>query len=99
MSSLKPRSMKKFRHPLADPGYRVHCVPPRHHQKKMIKRIALLVTMIAPAVAGAQSFQPGRLPAASRDSFEVIYQGQPFGGFVMTHTKSGDNVTLVTEIR
>jgi hypothetical protein len=65
----------------------------------MLKRIAVLATLVAPIAAGAQSFQPGRLAAASRDSFEVVYQGQPFGSFVMAHAKAGENVTLVTDIR
>jgi hypothetical protein len=61
----------------------------------MLKRIALLATFAASA-AGAQTFQPGRLPASSRDSFDVVYQGRPIGAFVMAHSRSGDNVTLVT---
>jgi hypothetical protein len=61
----------------------------------MLKRIALLAIMAAP-VAGAQTFQPGRLPASARDSFDVVYQGQPIGSFILAHSRSGDNVTLVT---
>ncbi len=63
----------------------------------MLKRIAVLAALVAPIAAGAQSFQPGRLPATSRDSFEIVYQGQPLGTFTLAHTKTGDNVTLVTE--
>lgn len=65
----------------------------------MLKRIAVIVTLIAPISAGAQTFQPGRVAAASRDSFEVVYQGQPIGSFIMAHNKAADNITLVTEVR
>ena len=61
----------------------------------MRKPILLLAACLLPLSARAQ-FQPGRLPAASRDSFDIVYQGQPFGSFVMAHSRTGENVTLVT---
>jgi hypothetical protein len=61
----------------------------------MLKRIALLALLAAP-LAGAQTFQPGRLPASSRDSFDVVYQGRPIGSFVLAHSRTGENVTLVS---
>lgn len=64
----------------------------------MFTRIAVLVAM-TPLAAAAQTFQPGRLAATSRDSFDVVYQGQPIGAFVMSHTRAGDNVTFITEAR
>jgi hypothetical protein len=64
----------------------------------MLNRIAVVATLAA-SVAGAQSFQPGRLPVSSRDSFDIVFQGQPIGSFTMAHTKAGDNVTFVTEAR
>jgi hypothetical protein len=61
----------------------------------MLKRIALLA-IAAASTASSQTFQPGRLPASSRDSFEVVYQGRPIGAFVLAHSRTGDNVTLVS---
>jgi len=63
----------------------------------MRNRIALLVTLALPLTAQAQAFQPGRL-AAGRDSFQVVYQGQPVGAFVMALTKSGDNFTFTGDV-
>jgi hypothetical protein len=59
----------------------------------MQKRMVLLLALALPLRAEAQTFQPGRL-AAGRDSFEVVYQGQPIGGFVMSLAKTGDNFTF-----
>lgn len=56
---------------------------------KSLKSALALVTFALPAAA--QTFNPGKLPAASRDSFEVVYQGQPIGSFVLALAKSGDN--------
>ena len=65
----------------------------------MSKRIVLLLALAAfPIGAGAQPFQPGRL-TASRDSFDVIYQGQTIGAFIMTLARTGDNYTFSTEAR
>ena len=64
----------------------------------MRNRIALLLAIAAPAVSQAQSFQPGRL-AAGRDSFQVVYQGQPIGDFVMGLTKAGENFTFTGDVR
>jgi hypothetical protein len=61
----------------------------------MRKTLLLLATIVLPLSAEAQ-FQPGRLPAAARDSFDIVYQGQPIGSFIMAHSRTGDNVTLVT---
>jgi hypothetical protein len=61
----------------------------------MRKSILLLAALLLPLTARAQ-FQPGRLPASSRDSFDIVYQGQPIGSFIMAHARTGDNVTLVT---
>lgn len=64
----------------------------------MFKRsVLLLATVVAPL--GAQTFKPGRLPATSRDSFEIVYQGQSIGTFVMSHAKTGENITLVSDAR
>ena len=63
----------------------------------MLKRITLLAVLVAP-LAGAQTFQPGRL-VASRDSFDVVYQGRPIGAFVMSLTRTGDNFTFVGDVR
>ena len=63
----------------------------------MRKIIALLLAVAAPAAA-QQAFQPGRL-VASRDSFDVVFQGQPVGGFIMSLAKSADNFTLAVDIR
>jgi hypothetical protein len=65
----------------------------------MVKPSLLLALALAPIAASAQSFQSGRIPAANRDSFAVIYQGQPIGAFIMSHTKTGDTVTLTAEAR
>jgi hypothetical protein len=65
----------------------------------MSKRIVLLLALAAvPVSAGAQPFQPGRL-TASRDSFDVIYQGQTIGAFIMNLARTGDNFTFSTEAR
>jgi hypothetical protein len=65
----------------------------------MSKRILLLPALaILPMSAGAQPFQPGRL-VASRDSFDVIYQGQAIGAFIMNLARTGDNYTFSTEAR
>lgn len=61
----------------------------------MRKPLLLLAAILLPASAHAQ-FQPGRLPASARDSFDIVYQGQPIGSFIMAHSRTGDNVTLVT---
>ena len=64
----------------------------------MLKRTALLLAFsVAPL--GAQTFQPGRLPATSRDSFDIVYQGRPIGAFIMSHAKTGENITLVADAR
>jgi hypothetical protein len=65
----------------------------------MAKRLLVLALALAPALADAQTFQPGRLPAASRDSFDVIYQGQPFGTFILSLSRAGDNYTVATDAR
>jgi hypothetical protein len=63
----------------------------------MSKRLILvLLTAAIPMGASAQPFQPGRL-AASRDSFDVIYQGQSIGAFVMNLERTGDNYTFSTQ--
>ena len=64
----------------------------------MLSRFLLLALLLTPAAASAQ-FQPGRIPASSRDSFDVVYQGQPVGAFILSHAKTGDNITLVADIR
>ena len=61
----------------------------------MRKSLLLLAAIALPTVAQAQ-FQVGRLPASARDSFDIVYQGQPVGSFVMAHSRTGDNVTLTT---
>jgi hypothetical protein len=65
----------------------------------MRKTAAMLLAIVIPAYAGAQTFQPGRLPAASRDSFEVVYQGQPIGTVTMALAKTGDNFIFVGDVR
>jgi hypothetical protein len=65
----------------------------------MFKNFAVAAVLLAPVAANAQTFQPGRLPATSRDSFEVLYQGNPIGGVVMSHARAGENVTLITVAR
>ena len=63
----------------------------------MSRRILVLLAFAAlPISAHAQPFQPGRL-TASRDSFEVIYQGQSIGAFIMSLVRTGDNYTLSTQ--
>jgi hypothetical protein len=63
----------------------------------MSKRLTLaLLAVVIPMGASAQIFQPGRL-AASRDSFDVIYQGQSIGAFVMNLERTGDNYTFSTQ--
>lgn len=64
----------------------------------MRTRIVLLLALAVAPLAQAQTFQPGRL-AAGRDSFEVVYQGQSIGAFVMGLTKSGDNFTFTGDVR
>jgi hypothetical protein len=64
----------------------------------MLKRIAFLLAVVV-APLGAQTFQPGRLPATGRDSFDVIYQGRPVGAVIMSFAKTGENITLVTDAR
>lgn len=64
----------------------------------MLKHIAFLLAVVV-APLGAQTFQPGRLPATSRDSFDVIYQGRPVGAVIMSHAKTGENITLVSDAR
>src|SRR4051812_27921729 len=61
-------------------------------------RIAVLLAAAIAPVAYGQTFQPGRL-AAGRDSFQVVYQGQPIGAFIMALTKSGDNFTFTGDVR
>ncbi|MEO5568135.1 MAG: hypothetical protein ABIR92_06570 [Gemmatimonadaceae bacterium] len=56
--------------------------------KSLTSALALVVFALP---AAAQTFNPGKLPAASRDSFEVVYQGQPIGSFVLALAKAGDN--------
>jgi hypothetical protein len=66
----------------------------------MKKSFAVLLTLACvPAFAAAQTFQPGKLPATSRDSFDIVYQGQTMGAFVITVNKTGDNITMVGEAR
>jgi hypothetical protein len=64
----------------------------------MRNRIALLLALAIAPAAQAQTFQPGRL-AAGRDSFVVVYQGQPIGAFIMGLTRSGDNFTFTGDVR
>lgn len=59
---------------------------------KSLKSALALVLFALPAAA--QTFNPGKLPAASRDSFDVVYQGQPIGAFVLALTKTGDNYSF-----
>lgn len=65
----------------------------------MLKPLAVAAAILIPLAADAQTFQAGRLPAASRDSFDVVYQGNPIGSFVMWHSRTGENVTFVTQAR
>jgi hypothetical protein len=64
----------------------------------MRTRIVLLLVLAVTSAAQAQTFQPGRL-AAGRDSFVVVYQGQPIGAYIMALSKSGDNFTYTGEVR
>lgn len=64
----------------------------------MRKLLGLLLATATPAAA-QQTFQPGRLPATSRDSFDVVFQGQTVGAFIMALAKTGDNFTLVIDAR
>jgi len=61
----------------------------------MFKRVFLLATLAIPGTVSAQ-FHAGRLPATNRDSFEVMIQGRPFGTYIMSHSRTGENFTLVT---
>ena len=66
----------------------------------MKKPFAVLLTLACiPMWAEAQTFQPGKLPAASRDSFDIVYQGQTMGAFVITVNRTGENFTMVGEAR
>lgn len=64
----------------------------------MLKTIVALLGLAA-APLTAQTFHPGRLPQTSRDSFDIIYQGNPIGAFVVSLSRSGENITLVTDAR
>jgi hypothetical protein len=64
-------------------------------KKCVIAQLAILAAL--PIAAGAQAFQPGRLPAASRDSFDVVYQTQTIGAFIMALSRVGENVIFVGE--
>jgi hypothetical protein len=59
----------------------------------------LLILACIPLCAEAQGFQTGRLPATSRDSFEVMYQGQAIGAFILSLNRTGDNFVLVGDAR
>src|ERR1044071_8025425 len=96
MTSLKLRRGRKFRIPAgrrASPA--AFSSEASAHREPMYKRILLVAALAIPAAASAQ-FQAGRLPAASRDSFDVMIQGRPFGTYIMSHSRTGDNFTLVT---
>jgi hypothetical protein len=62
--------------------------------KPLLSALAAL-TFALPAAA--QMFQPAKLPAASRDTFQVLMQGQPFGTFVITLSQAGGNYTFAGE--
>jgi hypothetical protein len=66
----------------------------------MSRQSVVFVATLAclPVVANAQAFQPGRLPAMTRDSFEVLAQGQPGGALVVSLTRTGDTLRLVNEM-
>ena len=59
----------------------------------------LLALLLLPLSAEAQKFLPGKLPDASRDSFDIVYQGQAIGAFTISVNRSGDNITMVGEAR
>ena len=66
----------------------------------MSKRtMALLAVSAFPLTAAAQAFQPAKLPTASRDSFEVVRQGQVMGIMVVSLAKAGDIYTLVRDMK
>ena len=59
----------------------------------------LLALLLFPLAADAQKFLPARLPDAARDSFDIVYQGQAVGAFLMSVSRTGETVTLVGEAR
>ena len=65
----------------------------------MKKLLALLTLASLSTSAEAQSFQPGKLPPASRDSFEIVYQGQTLGTFIISVNRTGENFTMIGDAR
>lgn len=66
----------------------------------MKRSLAVMLAFAAiPLCAHAQGFQVGRLPATSRDSFEVMYQNQAIGAFIITLNRVGENYLQVGEAR
>jgi hypothetical protein len=65
----------------------------------MLLRLVIPFLALGSVGAAAQTFQPGRLPISSRDSFEIVGQGQPMGTLVISLAKSGETFTLVGDMR
>src|SRR5688572_27947806 len=62
-------------------------VPPLLARTPMTNPARLLLALLLlpiPLAVRAQLFLPGKLPDASRDSFDIVYQGQTMGAFLIS---------------